>query len=150
VSGTTIQRSVVVESKPRAITLFCRWVLSRLKANDFSQDDIFAVHLALEEAFLNAVRHGNSGDPDKEVQIDCSLGGDRVEISMTDAGDGFNPKSVPDPRYGDNLYRIEGRGLFLIRSYMHKVDFNERGNRISMIRYKGRPSPAEVDVRQID
>lgn len=135
---------MIVESRPRAMSRFCRWVLSKLKANKFTRDDIFAVHLAPEEAFLNAVKHGNGSDPSKEVKIDCSVGSDRVEISMADDGRGFDPDTVPDPRYGENLYKFEGRGLFLIRAYMHEVDFNEQGNRIRMIRYKGRSSPAEI------
>ena len=147
VSEAAVNRTVVVESKPRAITKVCRWLLSRLEANKFSQDDIFAVHLALEEAFLNAIRHGNRNDPDREVKIDCSVGVDKVEIFMADDGKGFDPQTVPDPRYGENLYKIEGRGLFLIRAYMHKVEFNERGNRIRMIRYKGRSSPSEIQSR---
>jgi len=144
VSKPSIRHSVIVESRPRALDKFYRWVLSRLEANKFNQDDIFAVHLALEEAFLNAVKHGNKSDPSKEVKIDCSVGSDKVEISMADDGGGFDPDAVPDPRYGENLYRFEGRGLFLIRAYMHEVNFNEQGNRIRMIRYKGRSSPPEI------
>lgn len=135
---------MIVESRPRAMSRFCGWVLSKLKANKFNQDDIFAVHLALEEAFLNAVKHGNKSDPSKEVKIDCSVGSDKVEISMADDGRGFDPDVVPDPRYGENLYKFEGRGLFLIRAYMHEVDFNEQGNRIRMVRYKGGSFPSEI------
>ena len=135
---------MIIESRPRAMSRFCRWVLSKLKANKFNQDDIFAVHLALEEAFLNAVKHGNKSDPSKEVKIDCSVGSDKVEISMADDGRGFDPDVVPDPRYGENLYKFEGRGLFLIRAYMHEVDFNEQGNRIRMVRYKGGSSSSEI------
>ena len=57
---------------------------------------------------------------------------------MTDEGDGFDPQAVPDPRYGENLYKIKGRGLLLMRSYMDAVEFNERGNRVRMIRYKNK------------
>jgi len=134
-----IRRSIVVESTPSAIVEGCRWLLSKLEANDFSQDDIFAIHLSLQEAFLNAVRHGNKMDPEKEVQIDYSVDLDRVEISMADEGDGFNPGAIPDPRYGENLYKAGGRGLFLIRAYMDVVEFNEQGNRVRMVRYKGKP-----------
>jgi len=143
VSGKNINHSISVKSKPGAISKFVSWVLSKLKSNKFTQDDIFAVHLAIEEAFLNAIKHGNKLDPNKEVKVDCSVNDDKVIIAISDDGSGFNPDSVPDPRYGENLYKIEGRGLFLIRSYMHKVDFNKSGNRIRMIRYKGRASNAD-------
>ena len=135
-SRTSISRSLVVESTPSAIVEVCRGILTKLKANNFSEDDIFAVHLALEEAFLNAVKHGNKMDPAKEIKIDYSVKADKVEISMTDEGNGFNPNVVPDPRCGKNLYKTNGRGLFLMCSYMDTVEFNKQGNRVHMVRYK--------------
>jgi serine/threonine-protein kinase RsbW len=122
--------------------------MSKLKTKKYSQDDIFAVHLAVEEAFLNAIKHGNQNDPKKGIKIDCSVDEQKVEISVTDNGDGFDPNDVPDPRIGENLYKLQGRGLFLIRSYMHKVDFNERGNRIRMIRYKNRDEPVGFESQK--
>jgi serine/threonine-protein kinase RsbW len=113
--------------------------MSKLEANGFSQEDIFAVHLALQEAFTNAVSHGNKLSPDKEVKIDYSVGLDKFEVSLTDEGEGFDPDAVPDPRYGDNLYRPEGRGLLLMRSYMDEVKFNDSGNCVYMARYRGKP-----------
>jgi len=118
-------------------------MLAALAERGYSQDDIFAVHLAVEEAFLNAVKHGNKMDPDKKVAIDYILDQEKAEIWIADEGTGFDPKGVPDPRVGENLYRPEGRGLLLISAYMHLVEYNEQGNRVHMIRYKNTPvSPA--------
>ncbi len=139
VSKASINCSIVVKSRPSAIVRVCEQILSKLEANGFDNDDIFAVHLALEEAFLNAVKHGNKMDPAKEVKIDYSVGLDRIEISMTDEGEGFEPASVADPRYGEGLYRPGGRGLLLMNSYMDMVTFNEKGNGLYMIRYKEKP-----------
>ena len=99
------------------------------------------MHLALEEAFLNAVKHGNRMDPTKKVTIDYAVDPEQVEIRMTDEGPGFDPGRVPDPRVGKNLYRPEGRGLLLIRSYMHTVEYNEQGNSLRMVRRKSQPVP---------
>ncbi len=131
--------SKVVESTPSAIEGVCRRILSELEAKNFNQDGIFAVHLAVEEAFLNALRHGNKMDPNKEIKIDYLVSGEKIEIFMTDEGNGFDPDVVPDPRCGENLYKPEGRGLLLMRSYMDVVEFNERGNSVRMVRYKERP-----------
>jgi len=139
VSKAPINRSIVVESTPSAIVEQCKWILSKLEAYDFGQDDIFGVHLALEEAFINAVRHGNKMDPEKKVKIDCLVDFDKVEVSLTDEGEGFDPDGVPDPRYGENLYKAGGRGLFLMRSYMDMVKFNKQGNCVHMVRYKDQP-----------
>ncbi len=128
-----------MESRPSAIENVCEQILSKLKANGFDKDDIFAVHLALEEAFLNAVKHGNKMDPTKEVKIDYSVGLDKVEISMTDEGEGFEPASVADPRFGEDLYKPGGRGLLLMNSYMDMVKFNEKGNSLYIVRYKEKP-----------
>lgn len=139
VSKPPINCSIVVKSKPFAIVGVCEQILSKLEANGFDKDDIFAVHLALEEAFLNAVKHGNKMDPTKEVKIDYSVGLDKIEISMMDEGDGFEPASVADPRYGEGLYKPGGRGLLLMNSYMDMVKFNEKGNSLYMVRYKEKP-----------
>ena len=143
VSKAPINCSIVVKSKPFAIVGVCEQILSKIKASGFDQDDIFAVHLALEEAFFNAVKHGNKMDPTKEVKIDYSVGLDKIEISMTDQGEGFSPTSVADPRYGDGLYKPGGRGLLLINSYMDMVKFNEQGNSLYMVRYKEKPPLAK-------
>jgi len=96
--------SIVVESKSSAVTDVCKQILSKLEENNFDNDDIFAVHLTLEEAFLNAVKHGNKMDPTKKVKIDYCVDPDKVEISITDEGSGFEPESVDDPRFGKGLY----------------------------------------------
>ncbi|MHC4332572.1 MAG: ATP-binding protein [Planctomycetota bacterium] len=138
VSKAPISGSMVVESVPSAVEVVCSRILSEVESNDFSQEDVFGVHLALEEAFLNALKHGNKMDSGKEIKIDYLVGGDRVEISLADEGDGFDPANVPDPRRGDNLYKTAGRGVFLMRCYMDVVEFNERGNVVRMVRYKDR------------
>jgi len=139
-SKTPIGRSIAVASTPSTIVEVCKQILPELEVSNFSSDDIFAVHLALEEAFINAVRHGNKMDPAKKVKIDYWVSPDKVEILMTDEGSGFDPNIVPDPRCGKNLYKTEGRGLFLIRSYMDAIEFNEDGNCMRMVRYKQKPS----------
>lgn len=135
--------SMVVESKPFAITKVCEQILPKLKSHGFSDDDVFAVHLAIEEAFLNAIKHGNKMDPSKEVKVDYNVCSDRVEISFTDEGEGFEPGAVADPRFGESLYKPGGRGLLLMRSYMDMVKFNEQGNSLYMVRYKEKPHVAK-------
>jgi len=134
-----VRGSIAVESRPSALGPSCRKILSALEVRGFSQDDLFAVHLALEEAFLNAVKHGNRMDPTKKVTIDYRVDQEKIEICMTDEGPGFDPGRIPDPRVGENLYRPEGRGLLLIRSYMHSVEYSERGNSLRMVRCKNQP-----------
>jgi len=145
-SEAPIQGSIVVESKPSAISLPCRQILSAMEEKGFGKDDVFAVHLAIEEAFVNAVKHGNKMDPHKTVTVDYTVDGEKVEIAVRDEGGGFDPQSIPDPRVGENLYRPEGRGLLLMSAYMHVFEYNERGNGVHMIRYKDRPIAERGDA----
>jgi serine/threonine-protein kinase RsbW len=138
-SESPINRSIVVDSKSSALVEVCKEILARLEEHNFDKDDIFAVHLTLEEAFLNAVRHGNKMDPNKKVKIDYSVSSEKVEITITDEGEGFEPEAIEDPRFGKGLYEPGGRGLLLMNSYMDIVQYNEGGNSVHMVRYKEKP-----------
>ncbi|UCD50880.1 MAG: ATP-binding protein [Phycisphaerales bacterium] len=140
-SEAPIHCSIVVESKPSALSEPCRRLLAAMAEKGYGQDDVFAVHLAMEEAFFNAVKHGNKMDPDKKVKVQWLVDGEKVDVQLEDEGQGFQPESVPDPRFGQNLYRPEGRGLLLINAYMHVVEYNEQGNGLHMVRYKDAPLP---------
>jgi serine/threonine-protein kinase RsbW len=138
-SKAPINSSIVVESKSSAVVVVCKEILAKLKEHNFDKDDIFAVHLTFEEAFLNAVKHGNKNDPTKKVKIDYSVTPEKVEITITDEGEGFEPESIDDPRFGKGLYEPGGRGLLLMNSYMDIVKYNEEGNSVYMVRYKEKP-----------
>jgi len=104
--------------------------ISSFRIADGSEDDI---ELALQEALLNAVIHGNKEDPFKRVYITvrCSPDGD-VHIKISDEGAGFDLASVPDPTAGENLLRISGRGIFLMRTLMDEVSFDHGGSVVQM------------------
>jgi serine/threonine-protein kinase RsbW len=135
-SQSPTKGSVVVESRVSALGDVCKQILEQVKLKQFGEEDQFAVHLALEEAFNNAVEHGNQGDPDKTVQIDYSIDDRQIEIRMTDQGHGFDAHNVPDPRLEENLYQARGRGLLLMNAYMDVVQYNPRGNSIHMVRFR--------------
>lgn len=142
-----ISRSVVVASTPSAVNDVYGQIEPGLKAFRFSDEDIFAVHLAVEEAFINAVRHGNKMEPSKAVKIDYAIEPNKIEICMTDEGEGFEPDVIPDPRYGDNLYKPAGRGMLLIRSFMDVVEYSKKGNSLRMIRYREKTNPLKTAAR---
>jgi serine/threonine-protein kinase RsbW len=131
-----INRTLKVASRTSASGEIWKILFAQLQASGFGQEEIFAIHLAFEEAFVNAAKHGNQLDVQKLVTIDYSISPDKVEISITDQGMGFDPAKVPDPRCGENIYKTSGRGLLLIRSYMDLAEYNEPGNSLHMIKYK--------------
>jgi serine/threonine-protein kinase RsbW len=112
-----------------------------LKANRYSERDIFGIRLALEEALVNAIKHGNQMDRAKKVHIAYRVDPERFDIHIRDEGGGFDPGDVPDPTDVENLERPCGRGLWLMRHYMSEVDFGNRGNsvRMSKVLRNGRP-----------
>jgi serine/threonine-protein kinase RsbW len=103
-----------------------------LQASSYSEHDIFSIKLALEEALVNAIKHGNQMDPDKRVIVNYQVTTNRFDIRITDEGNGFNPDDVPDPTAPENLERPCGRGLLLIRGFMTEVVYHGRGNSVSM------------------
>lgn len=111
-------------------------LLESLKMHEFGEDVIFAIHLSLEEAFVNAINHGNHGDPKKKIFVECLITPEKFDISIADEGFGFDPGGVPDPRCNSNLYKSSGRGVLLIQSYMDLVEYNDRGNCIHMIKFR--------------
>jgi serine/threonine-protein kinase RsbW len=109
-----------------------------LKANQFGEHDIFGIRLALEEALVNAVKHGNQMDRTKKVHVVYTVRAERFDISIADEGDGFDPCDVPDPTAFENLERPCGRGLMLMRHYMSDVQFSARGNAVIMSKLRNR------------
>jgi serine/threonine-protein kinase RsbW len=103
-----------------------------LHACRINDHDVFSIKLALEEALVNAIKHGNQMDRSKKVRIAYQLYPDRFHIQISDEGPGFDPTDVPDPTAFENLERPCGRGLMLMRHYMTEVAFNERGNGVTM------------------
>lgn len=107
-----------------------------LQASSYSEHDIFSIKLALEEALVNAIKHGNQMDPDKRVVVSYQVTSERFDIRITDEGSGFNPDDVPDPTAPENLERPCGRGLLLIRGFMTEVIYHGCGNSVSMCKVR--------------
>ena len=107
-----------------------------LRACDYTEHDIFKIRLALEEALVNAIKHGNQMDPDKRVRGSYRVTPDRFEIRIVDEGSGFNPEDVPDPTLPENIEKGCGRGVFLIRGFMTEVKYHAPGNVVTMCKVR--------------
>ena len=111
-------------------------VTAAMEEKDYSHKDVFGMHLALEEALVNAVKHGNRGDPAKRVWVRYKVWRDRTLVTVEDEGQGFDPDQLPDPLAPENLDRAGGRGLLLMRSYMTWVRYNKCGNAVSICKHR--------------
>ena len=107
-------------------------LLAKLTELEWVENDIFGVHLAVEEAVVNAIKHGNQNDRNKFVHIVCKTSPTHLRVEITDEGEGFDPTDVPDPTDVENLELPSGRGLMLMRSFMTSISFNEKGNCVVM------------------
>ena len=111
-------------------------ILDRMRAHAWCEHDVFAVHLSLEEALVNAIKHGNGLCDSKTVSVACRLSSDRLWVCITDEGTGFCLEEVPDPTDEENLERPCGRGIMLMRSFMSCVKYNDQGNCVEMEKHR--------------
>jgi serine/threonine-protein kinase RsbW len=93
----------------------------------------FNLRVALGEALVNAILHGNHGDPTKQVAVRVVCGRQAIELEVRDEGDGFDPDAVPDPTTPERVSCPGGRGIFLVRQLVDEVRFNAKGNAICLI-----------------
>ncbi|MGA2501418.1 MAG: ATP-binding protein [Tepidisphaeraceae bacterium] len=114
-------------------------VISAVQQHGYDADSVFAIQLALEEAVINAIKHGNKFDRKKNVTVEALVSDDRVEISVEDEGCGFDRACVPDPLAEENIERLHGRGLLLMEAYMDDVRYSKGGRRVHLLRLRREP-----------
>ena len=106
----------------------------------FAEDEQYQVAMAVREAAVNAVLHGNAYDPGKRFVVAYETTGDSLVITITDQGKGLDPESLPDPLAPENLMKGSGRGIFLIRAFMDEVKIRNTnpGTEVTLIKHTGR------------
>jgi serine/threonine-protein kinase RsbW len=102
------------------------------------------VLIALDEAIVNAIKHGNKCDPRKAVHIIAEFSSDGALFTVTDEGSGFSRENVPDPTEPCRLLEPSGRGLLLINHIMDEVRFNQCGNRLEMFKRPANKPQTEI------
>jgi serine/threonine-protein kinase RsbW len=103
----------------------------------FSEDEREQIEMAIHESLINAIWHGNKNDESKQVWMRYQILEDRLEVRIRDQGEGFDINAVADPLQEENLLRVSGRGIFLIRSFMDEFrveKLREGGTEVTMIK----------------
>jgi serine/threonine-protein kinase RsbW len=90
----------------------------------FDGDDGLNVGLAVREAVINAIVHGNREDPGLQVRVTFTAAAGGLEARVRDQGGGFDPAATPDPTEGEQLLKSSGRGLLLMRAFVDEVEFH--------------------------
>lgn len=136
--------------------------VKRLEEIKWTEDEIYWLKLGFHEALVNAVAHGNLGvskkegnekgldelikealekDPKKiktRVLVSLKIDENKIKITITDEGNGFDHKNVANPTQSEGLHKSTGRGIFLLKRFFNEVKFNEQGNGVTLIKEKGK------------
>jgi serine/threonine-protein kinase RsbW len=100
-------------------------------------DEALDVALAVREAVINAIRHGNREDEGKQVDLTLRANGTGITVRVRDRGEGFDPAAHGDPTAAENLLRASGRGILLMRAFVDQVRFKRldgRGMEITLVK----------------
>lgn len=103
----------------------------------FDEEEVMRISMAVREAAVNAVLHGNAYDPGKKVKMDFVRTKEDLVITIRDQGKGLDLSKIPDPLAPENLLKTSGRGIFLIRSFMDEVEIHpsHAGTEIKLIKH---------------
>ncbi len=131
-------RKVIISSDYAAARDVQRLVREDVERSGFDHDSQFAIKLALEEAIINAIKHGNKMDRSKRVQVEWTITPQTAEFIVEDEGAGFQRRTVPDPTVDRNLERLTGRGILLMEAYMNEVEWLDGGKRVRLVKHNRR------------
>ena len=126
-----------IPSRTQAAEPIIDALLAHLEADRWDSQEVFGVHLAFEEALVNAITHGNKEDPSKSVRVLVQTSPDQLRVEIVDEGAGFCPDQVPDPTTPELLSKPHGRGLMLMHNFMTHVEYRGRGNELVMEKVRG-------------
>ena len=140
--GTARTMETHLESTLESVDAAEALVLQFAQESGFDEEDLHKIGMAVRETMVNAVVHGNRYNLKKHVHLNVEATGDRLAIKIMDEGEGFEPKELPDPLAEENLLRQSGRGLLLIKAFVHEFDMRKAeppmGTEVKLVVYKNR------------
>ena len=133
----TLNRTL--SNEPSLAAVLIKELCEHLTDSGWGDKDVFGIHMGVEEAIMNAIKHGNCRDETKSIKVSIAANDETFWARIEDEGEGFVLDDVPDPTLDENLEKGSGRGVMLMRAYMDQVSYNERGNVVEM--RKSRTAP---------
>jgi len=122
------------------------YLMKRIEKVGMADAEDSNLFIALDEAFVNAVKHGNKFDANKIVRVSAEVSTKEARFTVEDEGEGFDINSIPDPTNPENLFKTSGRGVLIIHNIMDEVKYNERGNRLTMVKKCDNQQKSEQEV----
>ncbi len=123
-------------------------VLAFLRPLSLSEAASFDIRLCLEEALINAMKYGHGLRPELEVRLAAEYDDESIRLTIEDHGPGFDVDKVADCTQKSNLLRGSGRGVYLIRQLMDEVEYNAKGNRLTMTKRLVGPETKRLRKRE--
>ena len=111
-------------------------ICQHLTESGWGAKDIFGIRMGIEEAIMNAIKHGNCRDESKSIMVSAATDDETFWARIEDEGVGFAPNEVPDPTCDENIEKGSGRGVMLMKTFMDELTYNERGNVVEMRKSK--------------
>jgi len=127
-----MERKIRIESKLSNLSAVVNTIDEITRENGINKENYGKILVSVLEAVNNAIVHGNKSDETKFVNIDIILKNNILEISIEDEGKGFRPEDVPDPTSPENVERTNGRGVFLMKNLADEIQFNRKGNKVTL------------------
>ena len=128
----TIKDSIKVNSNPECIVKIEEFADLFFQKASIRQEMYGKVYLALIEASVNAIKHGNKSNPSLQVNVQIQKTTQEIVLIITDMGEGFDYNNIPDPTEVSNIESPNGRGIYIISNLSDKLEFNESGNEIKI------------------
>lgn len=99
-------------------------------------DDVYGnIMIAVIESVNNAILHGNQTDKEKNVRLSAQLLEGEITFSISDEGSGFDFKNLPDPTAPENVQKVGGRGIFLMKNLADEIQFQDEGRTVQLTFY---------------
>ncbi len=127
------KKDITINSSVENLTFVEKEIESIFDDFNFSEEHFGNVLIAVTEAVNNAVRYGNKEDVTKVINLNFTSLKDRLVVTIKDQGDGFDYESLPDPTDPNNLEKLEGRGIFLMKHLSDSISFSEKGSKVELV-----------------
>ena len=132
--NTLVENTITLESNQESINVVTTYVDNIFENESESFQETYGnVIISITEAVNNAINHGNKNDPDKKVKVSYTKEKENFIFSVEDEGIGFDYDNVPDPTDPENLEKINGRGIFLMKNLVDDINFLDEGKRVELI-----------------
>src|SRR5580693_7689436 len=144
-AGSWLEIDAWIQSEIKAISPLVERLMRLIEGSHCITGEESSVELALREALNNPVVHGNRLDADKLVHVRCRCKvGKGISVIVADQGQGFDPRTIPDPLTVENLEADHGRGIHIMKLLMDEVSFEQRGTEVRMRKRAARNPRADV------